>query len=138
LFKGEIPKAFETFIEDNQLVDNNQIGAPTSGNKSTLIQRTILPDEDTGRESMEQSIRDSVKADLFAYRQTDMGVGMNNDMMLDNVRAFNDIRMQGDLFCPKIPEDIAEPIMEGTFLQTLNDNLHSSGEKPQQHSMPSS
>jgi hypothetical protein len=122
LFKEDIPKAFETFIEDNQLVDNNQIRAPTTGNKNTLIQRTILPDEDTGRESMEQSIRDSVKADLFAYRQTDMGVGMNNDMMLDNVRAFNDIRMQGDLFCPKIPEDIAEPIMEGTFLQTLNDN----------------
>jgi hypothetical protein len=51
-----------------------------------------------------------------------MGVGMNNDMMLDNVRAFNDIRMQGDLFCPKIPEDIAEPTLEGLFQKTLSDN----------------
>ena len=69
---------------------------------------------------MQQSIRDSVRADLFSWRQSDLGIGVNNDLMLDNVRAFNDIRMQGDLMCPKVPEDIAEPDLEGNFIEPFS------------------
>ena len=118
----DIPSAFETFIKDNKLFDDNVIQAPTKGTENTLIQRTILPDEHWGRETIEQSIRDSVKADLFAWRVTDLGVGVNNDMMLDGVRAFNDIRMRGELYCPKVPDNLGEPVLEGNFLQNLGNN----------------
>ena len=76
-----------------------------------------MPDENTARESLQQSIIDSVRADLFSWRQSDLGVGVNNDMMLDNVRAFNDIRMQGELMCPRVPDDLAEPQLEGSFVK---------------------
>ena len=118
----DIPSAFQTFIKDNKLFDDNVIQAPTTGTKNTLIQRTIMPDVNTGRESTEQSIRDSVKADLFSWRQTDLGVGVNNDMMLHGLRAFNDIRMRGELFCPKVPDNLGEPLLEGNFLQSLSNN----------------
>ena len=116
-FSTRIPESFKTFIAENQLVDANKIGAPNVGLKSTLIQRTLMPDENTARESTAQSVIDSVRADLFSWRQSDLGVGVNNDLMLDNVRAFNDIRMQGELMCPRVPDDIAEPQLEGSFVR---------------------
>ena len=120
VFSTLIPESFKTFIGDNQLVDANKIGAPNVGLKSTLIQRTLMPDENTARESMQQSIIDSVRADLFSWRQSDLGVGVNNDLMLDNVRAFNDIRMQGELMCPRAPDDLAEPQLEGSFVKPFS------------------
>ncbi len=39
--------------------------------KSTLIQHTVLPDEDTLKETPKQQVQDTAKADLFSYKVYD-------------------------------------------------------------------
>ncbi len=70
-------------------------------NKSTLIQHTVLPDADTLKESPKQQVKDTARADLFSYKVFD---GVESLIMRDNITAFNQIRMQGDLYAPVMPE----------------------------------
>ncbi len=86
-------------------------------NKSTLIQHTVLPDTDTLKEAPVQQVKDTAYADLFSYKVFD---GVEIEIMRDNITAFNQIRMKGDLYAPVMPEQPstlgairAIPVIEG-------------------------
>ena len=73
---------------------------PLEVSKSTLIQHTQIPTNDTLLETPRQQVADTVQADLFAWDPLE---GVESALTRENIKAFNEIRMKGELFAPVIP-----------------------------------
>jgi hypothetical protein len=99
--EGVIKRAFSS-LEPEQKPDPSahpETTSPLDG-KSSLIQHTSTPTNDTARETPEQQVSDTVQADLFSWDPLE---GVDSALTRGNIRAFNDIRMKGELFAPGLP-----------------------------------
>jgi hypothetical protein len=76
--------------------------SPLDISKSTLIQHTMTPTENTLRETPREQVADSVQADLFAWRAYE---NVESALTRANIRALNDVRFKGELFSPAIPQN---------------------------------
>ena len=68
--------------------------------KSTLIQHTEMPEENTLKETPAEQVADTVKADLFSWDHLE---GIESALTRENIKVFNEIRMKGELFAPMMP-----------------------------------
>ena len=75
---------------------------PLDISKSTLIQHTLLPTENTLRETPQQQVADSVQADLFSWRNYE---NVESALTRSNIRSLNNVRFKGELFSPALPQN---------------------------------
>ena len=68
--------------------------------KSTLIQHTEMPEENTLKETPAEQVADTVKADLFSWDHLE---GIESALTRQTIKVFNKIRMNGELFAPMMP-----------------------------------
>ena len=76
------------------------IGPDVSELKPSLIQHISIPNDGTGAETDATEIADGVQADLFSWDPLE---GIESELTRKNIKAFNDIRMKGELFAPTMP-----------------------------------
>ena len=90
-------------IDQSAAAANNRYAmAGSVAVKGSLIQHSTVPDNNTLVETQRQQVADSVKADLFSWDPLE---GIESALTRQNIKAFNDIRMKGELFAPMMPID---------------------------------